>query len=178
MHHTQLFSELKAMIGSHIDRIEPKTEPSIEEALKSQVTLNTTDSNQRGGGSSRGRGRGRGRGNSNQGRGGDNSKQDKYRFHCYNCGKYRHKIVDCWHKKNNQDNQVNIVESSGEHSNESETLLSARNNLLADENIWFLDTGCSNHMCGRKELFSELDESVHSEVTFGNKSKSANFGKR
>ncbi|XP_031112050.1 uncharacterized protein LOC116016022 [Ipomoea triloba] len=60
-HKTELLSiaELKGMIESHIDRIESKSEPLAEEALKSQVTLNMTSPNQRGGGSGRGRGRGR-----------------------------------------------------------------------------------------------------------------------
>ncbi|XP_026378735.1 uncharacterized protein LOC113273192 [Papaver somniferum] len=35
---------------------------------------------------------------------------------------------------------------------------------------WYLDTGCNNHMCGRKELFNSLDESVRSIVKFGNNS--------
>ncbi|XP_031131664.1 uncharacterized protein LOC116033047 [Ipomoea triloba] len=60
-HKTELLSvaELKCMIESHIDKIESKSEPLAEEALKSQVTLNMTGTNQRDGGSGRGRGRGR-----------------------------------------------------------------------------------------------------------------------
>ncbi|KAG6527541.1 hypothetical protein ZIOFF_009652 [Zingiber officinale] len=115
-------AELKGMIESHIDRIEAKTEtPTNEEALKSQVTLNTTDSSQRGGGFNRGRGRarrgyrGRGRGNySNQGRSGDNAMQERFSAHCYNCGKYGHKIADCRYKKfNNHGNQANIAGNYG-----------------------------------------------------------------
>ncbi|KAI9196368.1 hypothetical protein LWI28_023326 [Acer negundo] len=36
---------------------------------------------------------------------------------------------------------------------------------------------CSNHMCGRKEMFSELDETFASEVKFGNNSKVPVMGK-
>lgn len=39
------------------------------------------------------------------------------------------------------------------------------------EGIWFLDSGCTNHMCGDKGLFSELNESLSSEVRFGNNSR-------
>ncbi|RDX76246.1 hypothetical protein CR513_43784, partial [Mucuna pruriens] len=37
-----------------------------------------------------------------------------------------------------------------------------------DENIWYLNTRCRNHMCGKKELFSTLDEMVKSMVKFRN----------
>ncbi|XP_026400210.1 uncharacterized protein LOC113296086 [Papaver somniferum] len=33
---------------------------------------------------------------------------------------------------------------------------------------WYLDTGCSNHICGMEELFVDLDESVNTSVMFGN----------
>ncbi|XP_031095189.1 probable U6 snRNA-associated Sm-like protein LSm4 [Ipomoea triloba] len=61
-HKTELLlvAELKGMIESHIDKIESKSKLLAEEPLKSQVTLNMTDPNQRGGGSGRDRGRGRG----------------------------------------------------------------------------------------------------------------------
>ena len=45
------------------------------------------------------------------------------------------------------------------------------------KNKWFLDTGCSNHMCGKKEMFSELDESFVSEEKFGNDTKVPVMGK-
>ncbi|KAK1632622.1 hypothetical protein QYE76_006937 [Lolium multiflorum] len=32
---------------------------------------------------------------------------------------------------------------------------------------WFLDSGASNHMCGRREFFSELDPNVHGFVKLG-----------
>ncbi|KAI5446075.1 hypothetical protein KIW84_014060 [Lathyrus oleraceus] len=37
-------------------------------------------------------------------------------------------------------------------------------------NLWYLDTGCSNHMCGDKKAFSGLDESFRSTVKFGDNS--------
>lgn len=39
------------------------------------------------------------------------------------------------------------------------------------DNLWYLDTGCSNHMCGDKTIFSDLDESFFSTVKFGDNSK-------
>ena len=34
--------------------------------------------------------------------------------------------------------------------------------------IWYLDSGCSNHMTGTLNLFSSLDNSVQTDVTLGN----------
>lgn len=39
------------------------------------------------------------------------------------------------------------------------------------DNVWFLDSGCSNHMCGDPAMFSELDESFKHHVKLGNNSK-------
>ncbi|KAF2297179.1 hypothetical protein GH714_018880 [Hevea brasiliensis] len=46
-----------------------------------------------------------------------------------------------------------------------------------DKNLWFLDTGCSNHMCGNKSAFSTLDESFRDNVKFGDNSKVSVMGK-
>lgn len=35
---------------------------------------------------------------------------------------------------------------------------------------WYLDTGCSNHMSGRKEWFVDLDKNVKSKVKFADNS--------
>ena len=45
------------------------------------------------------------------------------------------------------------------------------------QNMWYLDTGCSNHMCGGKEAFSDFDESFRSSVKFGDNSKISIMGK-
>ncbi|KAF7821882.1 U-box domain-containing protein 32 isoform X1 [Senna tora] len=58
-----------------------------------------------------------------------------------------------------------------------ETLFFASNNFFVDENVWYLDTGCSNHMCGKKEMFSSLDESFNSSVKFGNNTNIPILGK-
>ena len=43
--------------------------------------------------------------------------------------------------------------------------------------IWYLDLGCSNHMSGNIEMFSNLNESVKFEVTLGTDSKISIMGK-
>ena len=37
--------------------------------------------------------------------------------------------------------------------------------------VWFLDSGCSNHMSGTKSLFKDLDESKKSDVRLGDNKK-------
>ena len=36
------------------------------------------------------------------------------------------------------------------------------------ENMWYLDNGASNHICGDKDKFIEHDEIIRSNVTFMN----------
>ncbi|KAM1882749.1 hypothetical protein ACFX13_004199 [Malus domestica] len=43
--------------------------------------------------------------------------------------------------------------------------------------IWFLDSGCSNHMCGRREVFIEMDDSFRESVKLGNDSSLSVKGK-
>ncbi|TXG51246.1 hypothetical protein EZV62_023770 [Acer yangbiense] len=55
---------------------------------------------------------------------------------------------------------------------EEETLLMAYH-VKEEEpqlKLWYLDTGCSNHMCGSKSSFSHLKEAFHTTVTFGDNS--------
>jgi len=40
-------------------------------------------------------------------------------------------------------------------------------NEIPNNQTWYLDTGCTNHMCGQKELFAYLDDSFHTKVKFG-----------
>ena len=46
-----------------------------------------------------------------------------------------------------------------------------------NEDIWFLDIGCSNHITGNIAMFSMLDENVKSQVTLGTDSKVSVMGK-
>lgn len=50
-------------------------------------------------------------------------------------------------------------------------------NESSKEELWFLDSGCNNHMCGKKEFFSMLDESFNTSVKLGDNSSMAVRGK-
>ena len=43
--------------------------------------------------------------------------------------------------------------------------------------IWYLDSGCSNHMSGNLNLFSSLDKSTQIDVTLGNNLQVTVLGK-
>jgi len=58
------------------------------------------------------------------------------------------------------------------------TLLLVHNERMQDKgNMWYLDNGANNHMCGDKNKFIELDESIRGNVTFTDHSNVAIKGK-
>ena len=46
-----------------------------------------------------------------------------------------------------------------------------------NEDISFLNSGCSNHMTGKISMFSMIDENVKSQITLGTNSKVSVMGK-
>ncbi|KAJ9551322.1 LOW QUALITY PROTEIN: hypothetical protein OSB04_015367 [Centaurea solstitialis] len=151
----------------------------------------------RGRGSDRGRGSNRGRG----GRGGfgwqrsfGNNYQrgrDKQHIKCFNCDEYGHYASECKAPKRN-DGEANLTQTQeeepalllsvcGEKTEKNDTMVllnedkvfPSRNEAKNEkgEDIWYLDTGASNHMTGVKEFFAEVDETITGQVRFGDGSK-------
>ena len=60
-----------------------------------------------------------------------------------------------------------------EQSNNDQGLLFLTLNVQesSTEEIWYLDSGCSNHMTGRKDIFISLDESHQNVVKTGDNKK-------
>ena len=69
---------------------------------------------------------------------------------------------------------VNFTKENQNHDN---VLLTCNVAQEKQEDVWFLDSGCSNHMTGNIAMFSNLDESVKSEVITGTDSKVPVMGK-
>ncbi|KAK2991588.1 hypothetical protein RJ640_000959 [Escallonia rubra] len=110
-----------------------------------------------------------GRGFRSRGRGGFQQRGDKSQLKCYSCNKYGHFSYECRSTpKMEERNNFAPVE---EKNMEDAIFLTYRGNEECKKNVWYLDTGASNHMCGRKELFTDLDETIKGEVTFGDSSK-------
>lgn len=110
---------------------------------------------------SQGRGRGRGRGR---------QFFNKATVECYNCHQLGHFRYECLR----YDKEANYVELE----EEAILLMSyVEINEAKKEDVWFLDSGCSNHMCGDKALFYDLNESFRQTVKLGNNSKLIVMGK-
>ena len=69
---------------------------------------------------------------------------------------------------------VNFTKENQNHGN---VLLTCNVAQEKQEYVWFLDSGCSNHMTRNIAMFANLDDSVKYEVTLGTDSKVSVMGK-
>jgi hypothetical protein len=120
------------------------------------------------------RGRRRG-GHQNGGRSEHHSiSADKSNVECYRCHRYGHFQSDC---KTNMTRGYGEKLNFAEKEEEISLLMVCHAKEETNRNLWYLDTGCSNHMCGDKSVFSVLDESFRDDVKFGDNSKVSVMGK-
>ncbi|TXG57024.1 hypothetical protein EZV62_018337 [Acer yangbiense] len=118
--------------------------------------------------------RGRGRGGSGfrgGGRGRGRQAFDKTTMECYRCHKLGHFQYEC--------PTLNKEANYAELDEEEEILLMSHVELheARREDAWFLDFGCSNHMCGDKTMFCELNEGFRQLVKLGNNTRMTVLGK-
>ncbi|KAJ4756551.1 polyprotein [Rhynchospora pubera] len=181
--------ELSSSLEAHEQRKKKKKQELLEEALQVKATIQEEKSSysERGRGrgrghGGRGRGRGRGRGqsendekeersyNNSRGRGrGRGGRSSKSNIECYNCRKFGHYAWECYNEKNVEEN-VNFA-SKDETETNGVVLLASKENSPENEKVWYLDTGASNHMCGYKHMFSDMEEIANGHVSFGDASK-------
>lgn len=105
----------------------------------------------------RGRGKAAFRGGRRQGRGRGRLNWSKDTVECYECHKLGHFQYEY------QANSANLDES------EEMVLMAYTDTLGGDrDDVWFIDSGCSNHMCGDSSLFCDLEKGFNKVVRLGN----------
>ncbi|KAL4191257.1 hypothetical protein AMTRI_Chr07g79710 [Amborella trichopoda] len=171
--------QLMGSLQAHEQILQKRAQNSLKHPLQTQLTMKKDNEEFRGGRGQRGCGngrRGRGRGNFNM-EPYNHSRYRKFTIQCYNCKKYGHYTSECRYSSlNDVVEKTNFVEKKNDE--EEPTLLLAYNDNNDNQmDTWYLKTGENNHMCGRKELFVELNELSHGHVTFGDLSKRPLKGK-
>eukprot|EP00253_Pinus_taeda_P024649 PITA_24649 len=159
--------ELHASLITHEQRLSRNENSSLEQAFRTQMSFG------RGRGQGKGNKRGRGRSQNRSGRNspanaqgrGSNSDQSQGQGSSQQRGQY--------HAQGQRPN-ANVTR---ENISQDNVLLACNIAETKSEDIWFLDSGCSNHMTGNIALFFALDQNVKSEVTLGTDSKISVMGK-
>ncbi|KAI5321249.1 hypothetical protein L3X38_030320 [Prunus dulcis] len=84
---------------------------------------------------------------------------------CYNCDKLGHIAKDSYSKKPEQQQQLQFATQV----TSSPTMFYANNatEKRSMEEVWYLDSGCSNHMTGREDLLIDIDRNVTAKVAMG-----------
>ncbi|XP_058778162.1 uncharacterized protein LOC131652336 [Vicia villosa] len=172
---TMTIEQLMGSLQAYEEKQKRKTKQ--KEAIEQLLQLNIKEANyvnyksQRGRG--RGQDRGRGRGRGREGRGGYNNYSNNFNNgeRSWNPqatrGRGRGNSWSRFSKK--VEEKANFVEEKG---GEEETLLLACQNQVEEKrNKWYLDTGASNHMCGDRSMFVEINEAATGDVSFGDNSK-------
>ncbi|GJX62092.1 retrovirus-related pol polyprotein from transposon TNT 1-94 [Tanacetum coccineum] len=81
---------------------------------------------------------------------------------CKNCKKLGHKESECWFKQKG-DQHASFVEKK----NEETLFMTYIHDGSVPTDFWFIDSGCSSHMCRSGSLFMDLDTSEKSTVRLG-----------
>ncbi|XP_070035741.1 uncharacterized protein [Nicotiana tomentosiformis] len=173
---------------AHEEKIKRRQEVPLKELLKTQTSFKDYggEKSYRGNGRGRGRGsHGRGRSNANnfnnevkihqtfrgrgcghrggRGRGyyqeNNGQRYDKSKIEYYNCHKFGHYSWEC---RSNVEEKANLANDKKEEV-ESMLLMTLKEEDMDDCSSWYLDNGASNHMCGCKEKFVEINKIVESE---------------
>nr|XP_048331640.1 uncharacterized protein LOC125422966 [Ziziphus jujuba var. spinosa] len=91
--------------------------------------------------------------------------------------RYGHYHSKCRTNLNKDRGECSEKSNFAEKGEEISLLIVSHIQEETNENLWYLDIGCNNHMCGVKSTFSDLDESFRHTVKFGDNSTVSIMGK-
>lgn len=88
-----------------------------------------------------------------RGRRGRYEQADKKQYQCYNCKRYRHFSYECYSRPHSRVAEKSNLTLEEELKANSTIILTYKGEENTQENILYLDSGASNHICGIKEIF-------------------------
>ena len=85
-------------------------------------------------------------------------------FKCKKCTWHIHHIRDCQNRS--QQDEANFSQKNDIAEN---VFYSCLNTQQESNNLWYLDSGCSNHRTGNKNSFLQLNKNVKSNITLSDR---------
>ncbi|KHN42350.1 Retrovirus-related Pol polyprotein from transposon TNT 1-94, partial [Glycine soja] len=99
---------------------------------------------------------------------------DKSKVQCYNCEKYGHFADECWFKKDQQNNEeANVAQGKDPHT---VLMMATTCEDKVQNEEWYLDSGCSNHMTAHREWLTSFDNSKKTSIKLADNRKLAAEG--
>jgi len=99
-----------------------------------------------------------------------NKKFNKKGIQCHNCQKWGHFVDECINKRVPRNADEAQLAQDEDFDFDKVLLLATTNSEEDSVNLWYLDTGCSNHMTGHREWFVNIDDKVKSKIKFADNS--------
>jgi uncharacterized membrane protein YgcG len=85
---------------------------------------------------------------------------------CYYCNRSGHFQSECF-KRQREEEGANVAQQEDEEKPETTLFMTFTDQDVTGRDVWYLDSGCSNHMTCYRELFEELDETFKLKVKLG-----------